>query len=118
MTFKIFVTPLASIDIEDIVAYLAISNSDVAMDFFDAVRITFESSMVIWLFREQGNTQNLQLAIEALHVAVPQVGNWLIFSRSSTSANSSGDISSRSNTIWRRDLPVAKDSLATAAAFR
>jgi toxin ParE1/3/4 len=41
MTFKIFVTPLASIDIEDIVAYLAISNSDVALDFFDAVRITF-----------------------------------------------------------------------------
>jgi hypothetical protein len=29
MTFKIFVTPLASIDLEDIVAYLAISNSDV-----------------------------------------------------------------------------------------
>jgi toxin ParE1/3/4 len=41
MTFKIFVTPLASIDIEDIVAYLSISNSDVALDFFDAVRITF-----------------------------------------------------------------------------
>jgi toxin ParE1/3/4 len=41
MTFKIFVTPLASIDIEDIVAYLASSNSDVAMNFFDAVRVTF-----------------------------------------------------------------------------
>jgi toxin ParE1/3/4 len=41
MTSKIFVTPLASLDIEDIVAYLAISNSDVALDFFDAVRVTF-----------------------------------------------------------------------------
>jgi toxin ParE1/3/4 len=41
MTSKIFVTPLALLDIEDIVAYLAISNSDVALDFFDAVRVTF-----------------------------------------------------------------------------
>ncbi len=41
MTSKIFVTPLASMDIEDIFAYLASSNSDAALDFFDAVRVTF-----------------------------------------------------------------------------
>jgi Uma2 family endonuclease len=46
------------------------------------------------------------------------LGKALICSRSSTFAKSSGLISSRSRTICRRDLPVSRDSLATAAALR
>jgi toxin ParE1/3/4 len=41
MTFKILVTPLAAIDIDDIVLYLTSSNPDIALCFFDDVRSTF-----------------------------------------------------------------------------
>ena len=42
----------------------------------------------------------------------------LICSRFNTVAKSASLINPRSKTIWRRDLPVSKDSLATAAAFK
>ena len=42
----------------------------------------------------------------------------LIFSKSKTVANCSSVIKPFSRTICRRDLPVSKDSLATAAAFK
>jgi hypothetical protein len=42
----------------------------------------------------------------------------LICSKFKTMANSSSVINPRSNTICLRDLPVSKDSLATAAAFK
>jgi toxin ParE1/3/4 len=41
MTVKILITPLAAIDIDDIVLYLTSSNPDVALHFFDDVRATF-----------------------------------------------------------------------------
>jgi toxin ParE1/3/4 len=41
MTIKILITPLAAIDIDDIVLYLTSSNPDVALHFFDDVRSTF-----------------------------------------------------------------------------
>ncbi len=40
MTAKILITPLAAIDIDDIVLYLTKSNPDVALSFFDDVRST------------------------------------------------------------------------------
>ena len=41
MTIKILITPLAAIDIDDIVLYLTSSNPDTALRFFDDVRSTF-----------------------------------------------------------------------------
>jgi hypothetical protein len=38
MTIKILVTPLAAIDLDDIVLYLTSSNPDIALRFFDDVR--------------------------------------------------------------------------------
>jgi hypothetical protein len=37
MTIKILVTPLAAIDLDDIVLYLTSSNPDIALRFFDDV---------------------------------------------------------------------------------
>lgn len=41
MTIKILVTPLAAIDIDDIVLYLTSSNPNIALRFFDDVWSTF-----------------------------------------------------------------------------
>lgn len=41
MIIKILITPLATIDIDDIVLYLTSSNPDIALRFFDDVRSTF-----------------------------------------------------------------------------
>jgi toxin ParE1/3/4 len=41
MTVKILVTPLAAIDLDDIVLYLTSSNPDIALRFFDDVRSAF-----------------------------------------------------------------------------